>query len=74
MEENMHIKFDELQELEKHRRDENDEILETQPISEKVDEENLIPITTQSQSPPRSWRLVDYYPHNQIIKSPNDKD
>jgi len=76
MQESMHIKFGELEELEKHRRDEDDEILKTQLISEKVDEENLIPITTQSQSPPRSWswRLVDYHPHNQITKSPDDKD
>lgn len=33
-----------------------------------------ISITTQSQSPLRCWRLVEYHPHNQIIKSPNDKD
>jgi hypothetical protein len=49
MEESMHIKLDEFEELEKQRRNKDDEMLDTQVISKNVDEEQPISTTTTSQ-------------------------
>jgi len=60
MDESMHIKFDEFEELEKQRKDDGYDLLDTQIISEKS-EDGLTSST--SQNPSRGWRLVDYHPY-----------
>jgi transposase InsO family protein len=67
LEESMHIKFDEFEEIETQRKILEEEEDEAQNISNQTSSNEETP-----QSPPRSWRTVDYHPQDQIIGQTTD--
>jgi len=73
LEESMHIRFDEFEELENQNKiieEEEEEETQNNQISE-----NIIQRSSNEeppQSPPRSWKTVDYHPQEQIIGDTTD--
>ncbi|PNX84640.1 hypothetical protein L195_g040703, partial [Trifolium pratense] len=64
MEESMHVKFDEFEEQTTITVDEEEE---TTLQKRKTDE-----IEESSQAPPKTWKMVNYHPQEQIIGSTTD--
>ncbi|XP_039689400.1 uncharacterized protein [Medicago truncatula] len=72
LEESMHIKFDEFEELEAQERifEEDEEASQINPDIEKIQQQSLN--EEVSLSPPKSWRIVDHHPQEQIIGETTD--